>query len=358
MNDSMRYSQGDWFVIARERGLAVLPPTVPTGILDPVWNALEAGSLSHVIEALTVGTGLALPDLPPFAIAIVDDDGIRIAVRGDVRVASNDGSRHDIVTGGHANTWVEQVVPDHAALVVTPPDTRDEGASLPLASGVVRGGVVSMGFIEEPVSPIVRRTRRRAPLPVDAAAVADGAVADHLSDSQIDAEFAALTDRDFGDGIDESFSDHDGQTIDQAHAGVTRDPETAALVDEVIALADSGGATSHAMGRVVLSTGPVLTLERVLVLGRRPRWAGATGVIAPALVTVDSPTHDISRNHIEIRREGDTVLVTDLNTTNGTLLLRGQEVPRRLHPGDATLVVNGDVVDIGDGVTITFEDLP
>ena len=30
----------------------------------------------------------------------------------------------------------------------------------------------------------------------------------------------------------------------------------------------------------------------------------------------------------------------------------------RLHPGEPAVVVSRDVIDIGDGVTITFEDLP
>jgi hypothetical protein len=52
------------------------------------------------------------------------------------------------------------------------------------------------------------------------------------------------------------------------------------------------------------------------------------------------------------------VLVTDLATTNGTVLLRGGQEPVRLHPSEPTMVVSGDVLDLGDGVTVTFEDLP
>jgi hypothetical protein len=51
-------------------------------------------------------------------------------------------------------------------------------------------------------------------------------------------------------------------------------------------------------------------------------------------------------------------VVIDLHTTNGSTLLRTGSDPVRLHPGEQTVVVSGDTVDLGDGVTITFEDLP
>jgi hypothetical protein len=78
----------------------------------------------------------------------------------------------------------------------------------------------------------------------------------------------------------------------------------------------------------------------------------------PHLVAVDSPQQDISRNHLEIRPEAGACVVIDLHTTNGSTLLRPGADPVRLHPGEQTVVVSGDMVDIGDGVTVRFEDLP
>ena len=75
------------------------------------------------------------------------------------------------------------------------------------------------------------------------------------------------------------------------------------------------------------------------------------------LVAVDSPQQDISRSHVELRVEGDSVVATDLNTTNGTTLLRPGVDPMRLHPGEATVVVPGDVIDLGDGITVAIEDI-
>ncbi|MEV4669761.1 FHA domain-containing protein [Microbacterium sp. LWO12-1.2] len=95
-----------------------------------------------------------------------------------------------------------------------------------------------------------------------------------------------------------------------------------------------------------------------MIIGRRPRSTRASGANLPHLVAVESPQQDISRSHLEVRPEGDTVVVIDLHTTNGSTLLRPGADPMRLHPGEQTLVLSGDVVDLGDGVTVAFEDLP
>jgi len=112
-----------------------------------------------------------------------------------------------------------------------------------------------------------------------------------------------------------------------------------------------------ALGVVAVSGGPRVTLDRPVVVGRRPRSPRATGDDVPRLVTVPSPQQDISRSHVEVRLEGWHVLVSDMSTTNGTTLLRSGQPPLRLHPGEPVLVVSRDVIDLGDGVTLTFEGI-
>ena len=112
-----------------------------------------------------------------------------------------------------------------------------------------------------------------------------------------------------------------------------------------------------APGRLRVSTGQVVPLNRTVVLGRRPRSTRITGTDLPHLIAVESPQQDISRSHVELRVEGDSIIATDLNTTNGTVLLRAGSDPVRLHPGEGTVVVPGDVLDLGDGITVAVEDL-
>lgn len=144
-----------------------------------------------------------------------------------------------------------------------------------------------------------------------------------------------------------ALGDHDGETIVAGQLAALRAEST-----------DNVPPRRPTRGRLRLSTGRVVELERTVVIGRRPKSTRSTHADLPTLVTVESPGQDISRSHVEVRTEGDHVLVTDLHTTNGTLLRRGSQDPVHLHPGEATMVVSGDVLDIGDGVTVAFEDLP
>ncbi len=146
--------------------------------------------------------------------------------------------------------------------------------------------------------------------------------------------------------------DHDGETISVAQARALR---ATGIVDSVPP--PLAGPRSPAPGRIRLSTGQTLLLDRTVVIGRRPRATRVTGTDLPHLVAVDSPQQDISRSHIELRVEGDSIVATDLRTTNGTTLVRQGGDPVRLHPGEPTVVVPGDVIDLGDGVTVTVEGI-
>ena len=110
--------------------------------------------------------------------------------------------------------------------------------------------------------------------------------------------------------------------------------------------------------RLLLSTGVEVTLDRTVLLGRAPQVARVTNRELPRLVAVPSPQQDISRTHAEVRAEGEHVLVTDLHSTNGVHVSRQGEGARRLHPGEPSVVVAGEVVDLGDGVTFTVAFAP
>jgi hypothetical protein len=152
--------------------------------------------------------------------------------------------------------------------------------------------------------------------------------------------------------------DHDGETISLAEARALRAGNslpTPGINDS--APPPLAPPRPPAPGRIRVSTGQVLTLDRTVVIGRRPRSTRVSGTDLPHLVAVDSPQQDISRSHVELRVEGDSILATDLHTTNGTTLLRPGVDPVRLHPGETTVVVPGDVIDLGDGITVAIEEL-
>lgn len=152
-------------------------------------------------------------------------------------------------------------------------------------------------------------------------------------------------------GVD--LGDHDGATISAADLKALRQQRSTSdeAPTQVIPVAHVSA------GRIRVSTGQVVELDRTVIIGRRPRSTRASGDSMPHLVAVESPNQDISRSHLEVRPEAGAVVVIDLHTTNGSTLLRPGADPVRLHPGEQTLVLSGDVVDLGDGVTVAFEGL-
>jgi hypothetical protein len=119
------------------------------------------------------------------------------------------------------------------------------------------------------------------------------------------------------------------------------------------------------LGRVLVSSSApgaahddqVVDLDRDVVVGRRPRTSTTSAEKMPRMVAVPSPQKDISRSHVQVTLEEWHVLVEDLATTNGTVLLRAGQKPRRLHPNQKEIVVDGDVVELGDGASLTFEGI-
>ena len=98
-----------------------------------------------------------------------------------------------------------------------------------------------------------------------------------------------------------------------------------------------------------LPDGNELRLDVAHYLGRRPRSPRITDGPLPRLITVASMTSAVSGTHLEIRQEGDTVVVTDLHSTNGTFVLTPRGKRLRLGSGQSLAVVPGTTVDIGDG---------
>lgn len=112
------------------------------------------------------------------------------------------------------------------------------------------------------------------------------------------------------------------------------------------------------LGRVRLSTGELIDLDQSLIVGRQPSVSRVQGAVMPKLVQVASPSGDISRSHVEVRLEGWHVMLCDLKATNGTVLIREGQPPRRLAQGEMAILLDGDIADVGDGISLRFEEIP
>jgi hypothetical protein len=181
--------------------------------------------------------------------------------------------------------------------------------------------------------------------------------------------------------------DHDGQTVMKGSlAGMVSQPAPAASADPaegptVLAricaqghanpptraqcaacgsalLPDAVQVARPRLGRMRLSTGELLDLDQSLVIGRQPSVSRVQGGVMPRLVQVASPGGDISRSHVEVRLEGWHVMLCDLKATNGTVLVRDGQPPRRLAQNEMAILLDGDVAELGDNISLRFEEIP
>ncbi len=185
-------------------------------------------------------------------------------------------------------------------------------------------------------------------------------------------------------------ADHDGQTIMKGDlaarpartgnpgAGTAADPGTGPMVLARVCPQGHANPSTYAqcgrcgvalpgdgvqvrrprLGRMRLSTGELLDLDQSLVVGRQPSVSRVQGAVMPELVQVASPGGDISRSHVEVRLEGWHVMLCDLKATNGTVLVREGQAPRRLAQGEMAILLDGDIAELGDGISLRFEEIP
>lgn len=151
------------------------------------------------------------------------------------------------------------------------------------------------------------------------------------------------------DGTDDP-TDHDGLT----RIGVDAD-EFARPLPGIPGQPMAPG-VGRSVAKLVLSHGETVEVDRVILIGRAPEARRFTTTDQPRLVTVPSPLHEISSTHVEIRpgsgADHGSAVVTDMGSTNGTVLVQPGLAPEELKPGIAVQLIPGATVNLGDGITI------
>ncbi|MFC4787071.1 FHA domain-containing protein [Nocardioides sp. MAHUQ-72] len=146
--------------------------------------------------------------------------------------------------------------------------------------------------------------------------------------------------------------DHDGMT----RAGGWDPGQFARQQPGIPGQPQAPSVTSRPVARLVFSSGETVEVDRAVLVGRAPEARRFTSTEQPRLVTVPSPNQEISSTHLEIRpgsgADHGSAVVTDMGSTNGTVLVQPGLPPEDLQPGIAVQLIPGAVVDLGDGVTI------
>jgi hypothetical protein len=397
---ALHYAPGRAHLVATHAAVVLIDADVPTELLTRLWQQVGEGrGLAAVLEALAGAFGTSLTAIPPFLVAVTEADGVRLAVRGEIAVTATAGAGPMRLSGAGVTTWSEQVVRDITRAEVVLDGVGTDDARLPLRDGVVRAGAVVVEWTRPAAAEAVAESAIREDathaggaaeqpgidtwIPHDATLIPelrdtdgtptpphgtplDSALGDaSTSPAPLAPPTTGLDPAEVGDTVVSVRvrGDHDGETISLAQARALREgaapPARSAPRGGILDSVPEPLAPPRpaAPGRLRLSTGQLVALDRTVVIGRRPRSTRVTGTDLPHLIAVESPEQDISRSHLEVRVEGDSILATDLHTTNGTTLRRAGAEPVRLHPGERNVVVPGDVLDLGDGITVTVEDI-
>ena len=371
---------GGWLALTSGETLLVIGAPADQGTVDALWEALVAtGGFQRVLDVLT-NKGLAAT--PPFALFDGSAASLRIIVRGPVMATVTDAAGTRRLDGSGVTTWLEQTLAEVSSAIVDVAGAAaaDGVVQLPLGLGAAWVSSLELRFgapaapMSEPSRPVIasQESVPAAEVEIDPEATVTEPPTGRIDtptgksdtpDDGYDYLFGATMFRDVAGAAvleasaeeeaaaaPERAGDHDGHTVLTSDIAKLREGRTAKR-------GVSAPPTVPAP-RVflALSNGSREALTQPILVGRSPSVSRVPGGQMPRLLTVGTPDQDISRTHVRFVLEGGTVVVTDLHSRNGTLVLLPGKEPQKLRAGEPTSVIAGTVVDLGGGVTLTVEE--
>lgn len=406
---------GEWLAATRPGCLLVVRTDGSRDSVDRLWSSLDGGA-QGILDGLTSAGLFATPPFVLLTWDTAAGPGFtgRAILRGDVSLLLTGENGDAELSGLGVSTWREQPFSGMTEITMECGECGERGGprsslpALPLSSGVVRVRRISLSSLpastaapvpvaesiaEETITDqtvtdqtltdqtitdqtltdqtltdqtitdqtvaIVRSGGVRpapAPAPTPAAdAVEPAAVQgyDHLFGATMmrGVEQAAVRPADDDDDAGADAVDparHDGLTVMSGDIRTLRDSRRRARPAP-----EADAAAAQPALYLLLPNGVREPLGQPIVVGRAPGVNKVSGGQIPRLVSLGGADQDISRNHVRITVEGDTVVVTDLHSRNGTVIVLPGKPPQKLRGGESTSVIVGTVVDLGGGVTLS-----
>lgn len=110
------------------------------------------------------------------------------------------------------------------------------------------------------------------------------------------------------------------------------------------------------LGHLRFDEGPVVDLDRPLLIGRKPTVDGLPpGAELPGLVVLPDPDGSLSRVHAEVRIDGWEVLIVDRHSTNGTFVEPPGGPVVMLRPMEPCLIAPGTRIGFADVASCAFQ---
>jgi hypothetical protein len=359
-------------------------------LINTLWEEVVASS--SITDLAGRLAQFKIDDLPSLAAFFWTDDGMRSLIRGDISVI--DLATGKVVADGEdIQTWSEVGLAGVDHIRVDLPYEGDATLlELPLVVGAVRASSVTLDASE-----LAQVSSPQAEPELEAATPAERTA--ELSASEIAALANAETELMAPPFPVESGADPQAGAPQQLEAAVVPqlgspdalvaralepnsedspadiDPQDSAILAVFCAnghVSPPSATSCRVCGGPVGTQGPQFVaypvlavlrasdgssaqLDRPVLIGRAPSTDRSDNR-APRLMTVPSPNHDISRTHLEVAPDGWQIVATDLNSTNGTILVRPGGVDRQqLAPGEPVTVQVGSVIELGDGVSVLID---
>ena len=400
------YTPGAWLVLCGPSTAVVLEPADASwsDLVETLWTeVLAAGSIGELAARLA---RYRIDTMPSFAAFFWGPDGMRSLVRGAVRVV--DAETEQIVADGEGvQTWTEVGLPRLARVRVDLPTEQDPSAyPLPLVVGVVGASSLLLDATEESLARSPQGDGGQHvedPPPADAhedaatslmsvppvlppgleaeAAHEDAGtrlipLPDTLEESsawneeeptQVEGRVApdATT-----EGLEPGALDPSGEAppvTDEVPSGPTVDAVLCAwghpnqpgstscrICAGAIAVQGARRVPPPVLAVLRASNGETVEVSRPVLVGRAPS-PDRSPAPDPQLLTLTSPSHDISRTHLVITPADWQVSVTDLHSTNGTILIAPDGSVRDLEPGAPALVPLGTTLELAEGVSVLVD---
>ena len=370
---------GGWLaLVSGDRTLVLRPGGADVDALFAMLR--RSASVGDVLESLA-GNGLSA--IPPFAYLMGDGEGLRVIVRGSISVVTS-GPSNQTWHGRDFSTWGEHVIADATGAEIVLDGAAPHG-TLPLIDGAAWVAAVGLSMTDDgsplevpsasepvvtPADPAADLTPVAEPTPpVDqdledhtvvvprrasavAAAPADGA-ADEATVSAVESVGANEPVLETVAAPPEGSGDHDGQTV---LSDEVREAVATVRAEQASEPATATEPSPQKRYAIRMPDGTVEALDETVLIGRSPSVSKVSGGRIPRLLAIGGGDNDISRNHVQVEVQGDTVVVTDLQSRNGTVLVLPGTEPRKLRAGESATVVVGAVIDLGGGTTIVVEE--
>ena len=373
----LAYVPGDWLALAGPNAAVVLQPASAqwSELIATIWQeVLAAESIDDLLQRMA---SFRLEGMPNFAAFFWADGELHSLVRGGIQLFDRANGAM-IADGARVHTWTESVLGgiDRIQVRLSEPD-EEVRLELPLVVGVA--GVSSLIIDTRPdrqvelgpvgpfaASEVADDTKTESPVAETSADDSPATEADESRPVETGSEEIESPEEIAPEEISPDEADTEESDADDVAAGAAvpgeLDPEAAEPVDAGATVpvgsspqtvAEPFGFDEEEDGRTLLapslpgapqlpppaapsrvvvavlspSSGGRVDVDRPILVGRSPSASRVSGDQLPRLLTVPSPSHDISRTHLQVVPGDGQVVLTDLNSTNGTILV-GQTVSR------------------------------